>query len=328
MLKKVLQLILGLIIFALIIFFTDYSALKDISFKPIFFILIIFSSLCICLISSLKWSMLSNYFAGQKIIPFRQYFFYLILSRITAYFIFKDVADFGVRIGFLKLTKKINLYKSFHSVFFDRLIELIIAFLLAFPCILFFLNVISIWVALYIMLFVLFLLCGILIFSKYRFFIVFLKFLDLILRALNLISCLRKKIAQYKFIEQNKEIELPNFLFLKLILLTFLKFIFTVFQLYFVFLALSLKIPLIFIIISLPLVQLSFIFAFTPGGLGVFEAGWFILLSLFQVSLADIPVFLIGQRILIFASILIIGLFVFILQTFKNKKPVQNRNLL
>jgi len=320
MLKKVLQLILGLSIFILIISFTDYSALKDISFRPIFFILIFISTLSMCAISALKWSIIANYFAKQKILSFYKYFFYLLLGRIGAFFGPKDIADFGIRTGSLKFTKKISLYKSFHSVFFDRLIELIIAILLAIPCFLFFINIINIWITISTMCFVFLIIFGFLILSKYKFSIIISKFFYLVLKIFGFVPYFKKKIIKYGIIEQNREIELPNFLFLKLSLLSFLKFVFTIFQIYFVSLALSIEIPLLFIIIALPLIQLSFVFAFTPGGLGISEASWFVLLNLFGISSASIPIFLVGQRILVLVSVLIITLFAFVFYSIKNKK--------
>ena len=317
--KKFLQFILGLIIFVLIISFTDYSALKDISFKLEFFSLVITFSLFIAIISALKWAMITNYFAREKILPFYKYFFYLLLSRVVAYFNFKDIADFGIRTGSLRMTKKIGLYKSFNSVFFDRLIEFFIAFLLAIPCLFFFTQIIGTWTTIYLMISIFLLIFIVLTLLKFKFLVIISKFLNLVIKVLSLVPYLKNKFIKNQIFEQNKEIELPNYLFLKIIGLNFIKFIFTVLRIYFIFLTLSIEIPLIFIFVSIPLVQISGVFAFTPGGLGILEAGWLILLKLLNISSADISIFLVGQRILIFISTLIITSITFIFYLIKNK---------
>lgn len=320
--KKVLQLLLGLAIFALVISFTDYSALRDVSFRLIFFGVVMLCTLGMTATSAFKWSLVGNYFAGEKIFPFYKYYFYLLLGRLTASFGPKDIADFGIRAGSLKYSKKLNLYKSFNSVLFDRLIEFGIAALLMIPGLLFFLKVLSAGETIYAMVAVIVGVLSLLAFLKYKFSRIICWLLNLGVRVSRIIPYLRRKIAKHEILEQNRELSLPNFLILKLVLLSAVKFIFTALQAYFIFLALDLNISLAYIFISLPLIQISFIFAFTPGGLGIFEAGWLIILKLLGLESGDIFIFLVGRRVLTLISVSLVTFLAFIFFTIKNKKPI------
>ena len=52
------------------------------------------------------------------------------------------------------------------------------------------------------------------------------------------------------------------------------------------------------IILGTPLAQFVYIFAFTPSGLGIFEAGWMGVLTIAHIGREEALVFVIGQRIL------------------------------
>jgi uncharacterized membrane protein YbhN (UPF0104 family) len=58
---------------------------------------------------------------------------------------------------------------------------------------------------------------------------------------------------------------------------------------------------------GLPIVQISRVFSFTPGSLGVLEAGWYAVLSLGGIDGSLIIAFLIGQRVLISTFVLILA---------------------
>lgn len=69
--------------------------------------------------------------------------------------------------------------------------------------------------------------------------------------------------------------------------------------------ALSVPISPALIILGTPIGQLSYLFAFTPGGLGIFEAGWFAILKIGGVTTAHALVFVVGQRIF---TVILIGI--------------------
>jgi uncharacterized membrane protein YbhN (UPF0104 family) len=55
------------------------------------------------------------------------------------------------------------------------------------------------------------------------------------------------------------------------------------------------------------LAQLGLVIGITPGGLGFVEAGWTGALHVFRISPAEIAQFLIVQRLLIFACVILVG---------------------
>lgn len=65
-----------------------------------------------------------------------------------------------------------------------------------------------------------------------------------------------------------------------------------------VFLALGLNIfvPYLVFIFGIPAGQLSLLFSFTPGALGILEGGWFAILNIAGIDHATIGKFLVGQR--------------------------------
>lgn len=74
-----------------------------------------------------------------------------------------------------------------------------------------------------------------------------------------------------------------------------------------VFFAVALSVPIspMLIVLCTPVGQLTYLFAFTPGGLGIFEAGWIGILSLGGVGTGHAMTFVVGQRIL---TIILIGI--------------------
>jgi uncharacterized membrane protein YbhN (UPF0104 family) len=85
---------------------------------------------------------------------------------------------------------------------------------------------------------------------------------------------------------------------LRVYALTLAKLACTMGRLYITALALELPIPLLLILLGVPIGQLSYVFAFTPGGLGIFEAGWFAVLTLGGVPAGSVTAFVVGQRVL------------------------------
>ena len=61
--------------------------------------------------------------------------------------------------------------------------------------------------------------------------------------------------------------------------------------------ALSLKIPWPWLVLGLPIAQLSLLLTLTPGALGTFELGWYGVLALGGVKSETILAFLIGRRL-------------------------------
>lgn len=74
--------------------------------------------------------------------------------------------------------------------------------------------------------------------------------------------------------------------------------------------AFGLAVPLAVILLGVGVVQMSYVFALTPGNLGILELGWTAVFSLMNVESDAVPAFLLGQRVLTVLAILLITLIV------------------
>jgi uncharacterized membrane protein YbhN (UPF0104 family) len=95
---------------------------------------------------------------------------------------------------------------------------------------------------------------------------------------------------------------------LRAFLLSIIKFCFTVTRMVLFASALNLSISPALILLGTPVGQLSYLFAFTPGGLGIFDAGWYAILRVGGVSLKSATQFVVGQRFLTMGLIWLIAL--------------------
>ena len=94
-----------------------------------------------------------------------------------------------------------------------------------------------------------------------------------------------------------ERLDLPQRALSRAYLFAISKFLFTVIRFVFLAMALDMQVsPLIFLL-GAPMGQLSFLLAFTPGGLGIFEAGWYAVLAQAGVPDNHISPFLIEQRV-------------------------------
>jgi uncharacterized membrane protein YbhN (UPF0104 family) len=87
-----------------------------------------------------------------------------------------------------------------------------------------------------------------------------------------------------------------------------IKYIFLCLRFYFTGLALGIRFPLLQSFFFLPFVQLSGLINITPGGLGFVEMGTYGALYLMGVPHAQILLFVVGQRILLFSIFIILFL--------------------
>lgn len=79
------------------------------------------------------------------------------------------------------------------------------------------------------------------------------------------------------------------------------------------FKAVHIDVPVALVFFALPITQFVFIFAMTPGGLGIFELGWVGVLSLNGLPDADIGLFLVSQRLCATLAVLVWAALAFVL---------------
>jgi uncharacterized protein (TIRG00374 family) len=89
---------------------------------------------------------------------------------------------------------------------------------------------------------------------------------------------------------------------------TVLKFLSLVLRAFLIAQALGLDISFDAFFLATPLAQASLLLAFTPGGLGFNELGWFGALALLGIETNNILAFLVGHRLFNYGFVLILAL--------------------
>jgi len=314
--KHTFFLLIGLVIFILLIRYGGTESLKqftDLKFIPS--IGIIITTLIITGSVAIRWQNITNTLLNSTIARSFQFYYFFIISRVSGFILPKDLTDFGLRILWLKKIKKIPLSVAGSSVAIDRIFDLMILIIFFIGSLPFWFGLNNLYLALSII--ALFpIIIGITLLFIHKSFLTGIENIFSFGLKIGLkLPVIKKKIPQeLPFSFQDKKV-LRTVYFL-----SFLKFLSTIAR--FVLFALALNIPISpeLIIIGAPLGQLSYLIAFTPGGLGIMEAGWLGVLKLLHVQ-TDIAIdFVVGQRILTIGVILILALISHLIKTFTEIK--------
>ena len=288
----------GAAVFAAVIYFSGLdkiSALRGTDVR--FVVLACLAGLAVTLTSALRWRLITDSLMGQRTFTFPQFYVSLLISRVFGLFLPRGSAEVGVRFAALTGIAKTGPEKAAASVVLDRLFDLPI--LLA-------------WLAP-----VLLILSGAVpekagaVLLPVATVVAVLGMLRLSLlvgwtaRVLSrILACLGgprvvRDFAQARArnLRQLGEVEQPSSgqtLFLSG--LTVLRYVLNATMFYLIASSLGLGISFYTYLLAGPIIQLSVLVAFTPGGLGIVEAGWVAVYALAGVPGDDVTVFVVGQR--------------------------------
>ena len=275
------------------------DSLKAIQWVP--FLGAILCTVIITVSISFRWKEITNHLEGKKVASWTSFYYFFIISRALGFIIPKDISDIGLRTAGLKKRHNLRTMSAGTSVIIDRLFDLLLIGL-------FLLGTLPFWSGLFSstlnIIFLLFFLAipGIILIFNHRILVWILqKIIDLLFFLMSVFPFLRKKMPE-KIVFP----ELTRNIATRLYLLSLLKITATAGRFVFFSHALGLIIDPNTIIYGTPLAQLSYLIAFTPGGLGIFEAGWLGVLKLGQINTSSALSFAVGQRIL--TMIIITGL--------------------
>jgi len=124
-----------------------------------------------------------------------------------------------------------------------------------------------------------------------------------LLKITKFIPFISRKLNLGKLSEENKKIIFQPSDIKRLYLLSITKFLLYSTFAFLVFQTFRIDIAPQEVILAMPLAQLTMLFAFTPGALGIFEGGWFVILKLIGLAAVDIATFIIGFRLLSYIAI-------------------------
>ncbi len=295
--KHIFGIIIGIIILLVIIYQVDYQKLKELQhleWVPLVSAFVV--SFFIGCTIAFRWFMITNLLIGRRVGQWHEYLYYYLIGRVMGFILPKDITDIGGRALILSKNHNVSMSLAGSSTIIDRLFDVfsIITFLP--PVLIFWLGWINhifaisllITVAITTALFIL-------LFQNQ----IIDKFINITIRFPNIHK-------QFKELKVNDGINSSMILYIYI--LSVIKFIFATGRLILIVSALRLPISPFLILFGMPLGQLSFLFAFTPGGIGIFEAGWYGILKLGNVLNEHAVIFVLSQRIftMIFTGLLTI----------------------
>jgi len=316
--KKIILTLIGLIIFLFIVFLNREISLDHfINLNYWHLMLAIVLMYLSMILAAGRWGWIINTLEKRKVIPYRKYFFYFSLGAMLGSFFGQEVSVFTTRTGTMMM-EKVSPKNIVSAYLIDKFLNTINLLSILFISALYFLNLIEVKVAA-----VLFLLTIVLVYSIFS--LTKIDFTSLIIFLKKIVTRLSKYLTFLKIpsdnpITEKDQFALSSSVFKKLYLLSVVKFLLLALSIFFIFKALNLNIHILQVILALPVAELSLVFAFTPGGLGILEAGWFILLKIIGFLPVEINTFLIGFRVISLFSIVLITFINYLLFLTTNKK--------
>ncbi len=243
---------------------------------------------------AVRWGILANALSQQRLAGWHDYYFYYISCLVVGLAVPKDLADFGGRTVWLRQAHKIDLARAGTSVVVDRICDILTALLFLVAALPFWLGwVDAAW--------------GALLMGAAAIAVLALLFLrsDLLLENLDRgIGWTARAASRLPFVADIEE-RLPRLgglegnLGLRLFLLSICKFGCVVASLVLYAEALDIPIPSHLFLLGAPVAQVAYLFAFTPGGLGILELGWFTILTLGGVASESASAYVVIQRLLV-----------------------------
>lgn len=293
-LKFIGQLLVGLLLFVLLVRLGDFSSLKRLATLRLLPLLGAFlSTLGIAVSVGLRWGTLARGLTRRPVASWWHFCYYFLLNRVLGFFVPKDLSDLGGRAVLLITKHAVPTALAGLSVILDRLSDVLIMLVFLGPAILFLGHMLAAEAAVILM-------GGLAIVVYLGIRLGYRHILALSVDAYNrladILRCL-PVLRRYP-LRRIQKVHLSLTVLQRVYLFSLAKFVFTALRWMFFALALDISEPIITFLFGTPVGQLSFLFAFTPGGLGIFEAGWYAILLQAGFPEAYISPLLVEQRVL------------------------------
>lgn len=303
-LRHLLLLAVGVVLFGLFIYLTGVESLRQLgSLAPIPLAGAALATLGITVTIAVRWGTLANALGQEQGADWHDYYHYFLVSRALGFILPKDVTDLGGRTLWLQQRTEMPLARAGTSVVLDRLFDLMAALVFLIAALPFWIGATGAAVSIGLTVLVA-AVAGLLLVAGHTVLIDgLIRLLNGILRRLSDGSRLHRYLSALHVVG-----ELDRRTVATVYVLSLFKFLCTTGR--FICFALALGIPIAPVILFLgtPVGQLSYAFSVTPGGLGIFEAGWFAILRVADVPTAAASSFVVGQRILTLVLIVIFAL--------------------
>ncbi len=313
---SILGYLIGFSILGVILYFGGLQSI-ELAVTPIFSFLFFsfLANLSIFMVSSVRWGYIINQMAGEKAASYFHYFAYFVSGRFFGQYVSQAGGDLVVRPGLLNVLGNVQLKTSLTATFLEKIFDLTFIAVTVIPCALYLLGYLT---RLQTSLIVIIILTFLLFFAIRRteqmvnWSVAVLKRIFLFFKKIVLFNRFLKDKHLQQIESMNSMLLLKPQALLNTAALTILRYGLLVTRLYFLNLALELTIPTPVLIVGIPIAQLGLIFAFTPGALGILEAGWYGIFALAHVPEVQRSAFLLAQRVYwsIFIGIIFITTYV------------------
>jgi uncharacterized protein (TIRG00374 family) len=271
-----------------------------------FAFLALLSGLGFTLAHNFRWKEIVDHLSGQRKTDFFSLFRSLVNSYAMGKIVPMDVSLLGMRSYYLNRFQNMPVSTAIFSVLLDRFLDLLLFLTMVLPAFLFISKLASATeVALIFLLLVL--VQGVVIhWKKGETFSFFLwAYRTCLVRWCSRLPLLGDRIRAWTEVEERVyPFHFPSVL--RIMIWNHIKYFFLCLRFFFTGLTLGVHFPLINAFLFPPFIQLGMLINVTPGGLGVVEMGTYGALLLMGISKSQILVFVVGQRILLFAIFLII----------------------
>ena len=263
-----------------------------------------------------RWRILTNALAGRAAAHWRQYYHYFIISRLLGFVLPKDVTDLGSRALCLKRFHRMPLASAGSSVLFDRLFDLRMAGMMLVAVAPFWLGWISAAQGIMTMA-AMVMAIGVALLALHQTVVAIP--ISAMNAAAQVVSRLRRRTPPNRLSTNT----LDRNVVLCAYAISVMKFALTAARMVFFCAALGLDVSPWLVVLATPVGQLAYVLAFTPGGLGIFELGWFGILRYAEVTALDAATFVVGQRVL---TLLMVGALAALSQLWTSLAPPSTSN--
>jgi uncharacterized protein (TIRG00374 family) len=314
--RRLLSLLAGLLIVSFLISLIGLDQITS-EIHPDFALLVI-AVVAISLmlaVFAVRWAFLVNSLNGERKVSVFDCYFYSVSSLASGLLFAQSATVIVVRSAALNRLNHVSLKASISSVIIDKIFDLSYIFFFIIPVLLFVLKAVSLAQACLIALLVF---CGaaILITSKYA---VWMRLIKAVIHLALSVTAGTPFLKRFKRLPQDENSQpvddwqiLKRGAVLRAFWLTALGELMLVARSYLIARAIGLDISPLALFMGITLTQLSLIFAFTPGGLGIVEIGWYVALSEAHTIPSEIGAFLLAHRVFQSAAIVAIWLSLYV----------------
>ncbi len=238
-----------------------------------------------------RWRLLADALAGRAAARWRHYYHYFIVSRLLGFVLPKDVTDLGSRTLCLARFHQVPMAPAGASVLFDRLFDLGTAGMMLVAALPYWLGWISAASGIVVM-------AAVALSVGVAFLVLHRTIMAVPIRVLNLVGRTIARLRHRQPAESLSADALDRDVVLHAYAISLAKFSLTAGRMVLFCAALGLDVDPWLVVMATPVGQMAYALAFTPGGLGIFEAGWFGILRHAGVDAESAAAIVVGQRLL------------------------------